>query len=166
MLRPSEFIDAAKLLASGQSRAPADADLRRCISTAYYAVFHTVLTAGADRFFGAADSERAGYGLLYRAYDHGRMRRSCEEVAKPALNPTQRKQFGRPAFHPDLRAFAQSFVRLQSARHRADYDPQAAFTAVEAQDAIDEAERAIASFAATPDDERSDLLALMLGGRG
>lgn len=164
MLQPSELLDAARLLVSSHAGPPTDAHLRRCVSTAYYAVFHAVLIAGADRFFGHADRQSAGYALLYRAFDHGRMRRTCEDVGKPALASAQQKQLGRTAFHSALQAFSRSFTRLQSARHRADYDPHAELTMVEAQGAIDEAERAIASLAAAPDVERSDFLALMLGG--
>ena len=166
MPQPSELLDTAKLLASARNGVPTNADLRRCISTAYYSVFHSVLTAGADRFFGVGNRDEVGYRFLYRAYDHGRMRKGCEQVAKPKLDISEQERFGRIVFHADLRDFAQAFKRLQASRERADYDPRADYTIAEALAAIEDAERAIASFAAAPDDERSDLLALMLGGRG
>lgn len=165
MPRPSELLDTARLLASARDGSPTGADLCRCISTSYYAVFHAVLTAGADRFFGAGNRNEAGYRFLYRTYDHGRMKKSCEQVARLKLDQMEQKRFGRSAFHPDIRDFAQAFSRLQASRERADYDPRADPTIAEAQAAIADAERAIASFASAPDDERSDLLALMLGGR-
>ena len=58
MPRPNDLIDTAKMPASARAGFPTDADLRRCISTAYHAVFHAVLTAGTDRFFGAAHKGR------------------------------------------------------------------------------------------------------------
>lgn len=87
MLRPSDLVETASLLASARDGSPTDADLRRCVSTADYAVFHAVLKAGADRFFGAVRSDRGGYGLLYRAYDHGRMKRSCDDISRSKLTP-------------------------------------------------------------------------------
>lgn len=161
---PSELLDTAKLLLTARDGPPTDADLRRSISTAYYAVFHSVLTAGADRFFGAHNRGEVGYRLLYRAYDHGRMKSRCEQVAKEKLDRSEQERFGRAAFHADLVDFAQAFKRLQASRERADYDPGADPTVAEAQAAIRDAERAIASLASAPEDERSDLLALMLGG--
>lgn len=64
MLQPSEFLDAAKLLASAQAGTPTDAELRRSVSTAHHAVFHTVLMAGADRFFGVSEKVVAGCSML------------------------------------------------------------------------------------------------------
>lgn len=62
-----------------------------------------------------------------------------EQVAKPH----EQERFGRIAFHADLRDVAQAFKRLQASRERADYDPLATLTIVEAQAAMDDAERAI-----------------------
>ena len=90
--------------------------------------------------------------------------RGCEQFAKLKLDTSEQKRFGRAAFHADLRNFAQAFKRLQASRELVDYDPHAHHTVAEAQAAIEDAERAIASFAAAPEDERSDLLANMLGG--
>lgn len=166
MPRPSELLDTARLLASARDEAPTDADLRRCISTAYYAIFHAVLTAGADRFFGADNREEAGYSQLYRAYDHGRLKSRCEQILASKPERFERERLSSAYFGSDLRAFAQSFKRRHASRERADYDPRATFTAAEARAAIAEAERAIASLTSAPDGERSHLLALTLGGRG
>ena len=165
-LRPSELLDTARTLTSTSSSAPTDADLRRAVSTAYYAVFHAVLTAGADRLFGAGLRGTPGYTIVYRSFDHGRLKRVCEGIARSVPSPTLQRQIGRASVHVDLRDFARSFVELQDLRHRADYDPGIALVQNDAVAAIDRAERAMASLASAPGDERSDLLALMLGGRG
>jgi uncharacterized protein (UPF0332 family) len=167
MLRPSEFLSAAKRMALPPSGVASDAELRRSISTSYYALFHTVLASGADRLFGTVDRHRAGYAIVYRSFDHGRMKRVCEDVARSALASAMERQLKRRSLHPDLRDFATSFVALQAIRHGADYDPDFTVDQSKALAAIDRAERAIAFFTAAPDDERSDLLALMLAsGRG
>ena len=165
MLRPSELLDAARSLASPSAGSPSDAESRRSVSTAYYALFHTVLTAGADRFFGSLERGSAGYAILYRSFDHGRMKRVCEDAARSTLTLALQKQLRRSSFYSDLRDFTNSFVILQAFRHSADYDPDLSFDGDDASAAIDLAGRAITSFASAPDDERSDLLALMLGGR-
>lgn len=164
MLRPSELLDAARLLASSQHLPLTDGRIRRAISTDYYALFHAVLTAGADRFFGATGRNRPGYAIVYRSFDHGRMKKACEDAARGTLTQTLQRQVRRAAFGPDLRDFANAFVLLQASRHIADYDPTAALQHADALAAIDRAERAIVSLNGAPDDERSDLLALMLGG--
>ena len=167
MLQPSEFLAAAKSLASPRAGAPNDAELRRSVSTSYYALFHAVLTAGADRFFGAHERSRAGYAVIYRSFEHARMKRVCEDAARSVLSQPSQRQLRRASFHPDLRNFANAFVLLQASRHAADYDPLSLLDRDDALAAIDRSERAITSFTTAPDDERSDLLAMMLaGGRG
>ncbi|WP_237477310.1 hypothetical protein [Lichenibacterium dinghuense] len=158
------MLDVARLLASSQVGPPNDAMVRRSISTAYYALFHTVLEAGADRFFGAHKRAQAGHAILYRSFDHGRMKRVCEDAARSSLAPTLQRQLRRTSFDPGLRRFAGAFVLLQASRHAADYDPAVRLQHEDALAAIGRAEQASTSFAAAPDDERSDLLALMLGG--
>lgn len=164
MLQPSEFLEVAKLLVSPTAGTPNDAEVRRSISTAYYALFHTVLTAGADRLFGAHERGRVGYVIVYRSFEHTRLKRVCEDAARSTVSPTLQRQIGRTALDSRLRDFANAFVLLQASRHAADYDPAIILNQDDALAAIDRAENAMTSFAAAPDDERSDLLALMLGG--
>ena len=157
--------DVAKLLAAAeQSVAPSDAQLRRSVSTAYYALFHTVLRAGATVFSLPQGSNGSGYAILYRSFDHGRMKRVCDEIAKPALSPSMRRTLRRPAIYHRLRAFATAFVSLQQSRHVADYDPHVVLQIDDATEAIDEAERAIDDFIGSPPDEVFDVLALLLAG--
>ena len=165
MLLPSELLDVARLLAATEdSVAPSDAQLRRSVSTAYYALFHTVLKAGADCFSFSKESNGSGYAILYRSYDHGRMKRVCDEIAKPALSPSMRRTLRRPAVYHRLRAFATAFVSLQQSRHVADYDPHVVLLIDDATEAIDEAERAIDDLLGSPPDEVFDILALLLAG--
>jgi hypothetical protein len=61
-----------------------------------------------------------------------------------------------------MRAFATSFLSLQEARHRADYDPHAAFVHSDTVDSVDLADLALQAFDRTTADEQADVLALML----
>jgi hypothetical protein len=163
MLAPTEFVEVARLLADPRAGAPPpDAQLRRAVSTAYYAVFHAALTAAAERFMGVGKTASAGYALLYRGFNHGQMRRLCEEVDKSSLGPRLHQQLGRAAVHPELRTFATNFVGLQQLRHMADYDPHVQLFHADAVDAVSAAEQAIDALARAPDDERADFLALLL----
>lgn len=165
MLRPNEFIDLARLLArTDHGDLVEDAQMRRSVSTSYYALFHTVLTAAAERLFGAGEADTAGYAILYRTFNHGTMKQVCDGIARGELNLSLRQQLRRSSVHSDLRDFAISFVDLQARRQQADYDPYLQLSREDAETALDIAERAIAAFHRAPVDERADVLALMLGG--
>ena len=164
MLRPSEFLDLARRLLQPEERIANDVDLRRSISTSYYALFHTVLTTAAERFVGADPSRQRGYAIVYRAFNHSQMRQVCESLTLPLLSKSLRQQLGRETAHPDLRDFAVVFTELQSRRHQADYDPTTTITFQDARTAFDLAERGIIVFERAPADERADVLALMLAG--
>jgi hypothetical protein len=81
---PAHLLEQAERLAAAPARRrPRDADLRRAISTAYYGIFHAILTAAADLFVGAAKRTTSLYGLTYRSVNHQKVREVCKEVAKP-----------------------------------------------------------------------------------
>jgi hypothetical protein len=76
---------AEPLIAPVGPGAPRQVDLRRAISSAYYAVFHAVLAAAADEFVGRARRAETAYGLVYRRIDHGALRELCAELNRPSL---------------------------------------------------------------------------------
>ena len=156
MLRPSEFLSLALQ--------PDDASLRRFVSTSYHALFPTVLTTAAERFVGAGTTRLRGYAIVYRTFNHGQMRQVCEGLTSSKLSTALNQQLGRASAHPDIRDFAVAFTDLQFRRQQADYDPAALITAQEAKTALDLADRGIQAFERAPEDERTDVLALMLGG--
>jgi hypothetical protein len=62
---PSELLAGARLLSDASGAIPpSDAQLRRAVSTAYYALFHKVVRAAAERFMGPAHENAAGFSLL------------------------------------------------------------------------------------------------------
>ncbi len=136
--------------------------MRRSVSTSYYALFHLIVRAGAWRFMGPHEATRPGYALLYRAFNHARMKSVCKSVDVPFLSPTLERQLGRKTVHPGLRVCANTFIALQEARHLADYDPGATFILRDVSDLTDLAQLGMSAFENAPVDERSDFLALML----
>ena len=123
ILNPDHLLDQADKLISGQAAGvPRQADLRRAISAAYYAVFHFTLTALADLFVGNTKRSTSRYALVYRSVDHARLRRLCDDMRRPSL-PDKYKPYVPPAgIGSHLRAFAPAVIQLQQKRHRADYD--------------------------------------------
>lgn len=94
---------------------PLETDLRRAVSTAYYALFHCLANCCADTIVGGAGAvrSRAAWNQAYRALKHGLTRRRCENRSMMSRFPS------------DLQDFAEFFVLMQGMRHLADYDPDA-----------------------------------------
>ncbi len=124
VLNPDHLLDQAdRLITPPGGGAPRQADLRRAISNAYYAVFHAVVTQAADDFVGRTHRARPRYALVYRSIDHKSLRKLCEDVKKPTLPATYSTYSPRGGFGADLIALATAVVDLQEKRHFADYDP-------------------------------------------
>ena len=151
---PPELLAVARLLADAGAR-PSDGQLRRAVSTAYYAVFHRVLRAGVERFVGAGNAARPGYTLIYRGYSHGRIRAVCTALDAASLGANVQRQLKTSAASQDMRDFASAFVALHANRQRADYDPQAAFSHSETIATVAEAASAIEAFDRKTDEERA-----------
>ena len=127
-----QLIALARMLASapdfGERRGrPQQMQLRKAISAAYYAMFHTLAQSNADSLIGASPQFRrlSAWTQTYRALDHG--------FAK------SRMQSGLNTFAPAIRNFGLTFIYLQNWRHRADYDPNAVFSRADAVNLIDRA---------------------------
>lgn len=97
-MSPADLLLVARQLADPSGATPPnDAQLRRAVSTAYYAVFHTILQAAAERFMGPGQEHTGGYSLLYRSFNHGKMRAVCEKLGASALNQNTIAQLRRYA---------------------------------------------------------------------
>ena len=83
MIDPQELIDTCRKLApAAATPPPSEADLRRAISTAYYAVFHTLAASNAELIAGQPQSSVSAYAWerVYRRLDHGRARNNLRAV--------------------------------------------------------------------------------------
>ena len=124
VINPDHLLDQADRLVTPPSvGAPRQADLRRAISNAYYAVFHAVVTHAADDFAGKKHRASSRYALVYRSIDHKSLRKLCEDVKKATLPTKYSGHSPRAGFGYDLSALATAVVDLQEKRHLADYDP-------------------------------------------
>lgn len=150
-MNPLELIALARALVNGVIAGGAaqvsQTELRRAISCAYYAMFHTLAISNANALVGAspADQRRWSWQQTYRAADH-----------RPTRNKLSRASLhGR--FPIAVRAFGIVFAVAQQSRHSADYDPHGQFHATDVADLIDRVEDVIAAFNQIPDDIRRDL---------
>jgi len=121
------------LLEVGGGR-PRQANLRRALSTAYYALFHCLTRSSANAFVGKADAKSRAWNQVYRALEHGAARNSCR-------NDKIMKEF--PA---DIQKFADAFVEMQELRHRADYSPTGTFYKSEVEQELDKVNLAIEDY--------------------
>jgi hypothetical protein len=124
ILNPEHLIDQAeRLIAQVPPRRPRQVDLRRAISSAYYAVFHAMLAAAADQFVGATKRSSSQYSLVYRSIDHATIRDMCSQAQKQSISRRFAHYAPRSGFGANIQAFAAAVVDMQKMRHEADYDP-------------------------------------------
>lgn len=162
---PSELLAVAHLLLNTDfPKTPSDAQLRRAVSTAYYALFHTILRAAASRFVGLDQSATPAFSLIYRSFDHRGIRKVCEALRASTLKGTYKHHLRRETVTQELRDLADAFPTLQDARHLADYDPAIRFLPSDVSSLVDAAKVAIDTFDRISRDEQTDVLALMMVG--
>lgn len=131
MSDPAGLLGTARRLAQASPRRPRQSDLKRAISTAYYALFHAMARSNANRLVGTGStrSEQA-WTQAYRSLEHGTAKTACQQLANLS-------------FPPGLVLVAQAFVALQEIRHKADYDPGFRVTRRDALTAVGQAELAM-----------------------
>lgn len=136
-MQPLDLIETAKRLTRNQaSGRPHQSDLKRAVSSAYYALFHALCLNFANHLVG---TNRRSHGWrawrqTYRYVDHGHAKTQCEN--KEILSK----------FPEEIQDFAEWFIELQAARYIADYDPLSRFEKNDVIFMIDIAERVIKAF--------------------
>ena len=151
-MQPGDFIATAQDLIAAKRGRPRQTNLRRAVSTTYYALFHCLTACCADALAGRAGSGSSAeaWRQAYRALDHGQARNRCEKAAERN-------------FPPGILRFATHFTDMQRWRARADYDPEASFTKAEVEQHITDTVTAISLFFEAPvNDRRAFALYLLL----
>ncbi len=116
---PDDLLWQAWMLATLDARRPKQVNLRRAISTAYYALFH-LLTIDAARLFVKDDLEMAS--RVARSFNHANLRDVSNEFKNNQLPKSIRPPDVSVVILPGLKSVASSFSKLQQARHMADYN--------------------------------------------
>jgi hypothetical protein len=163
VLNPDHLLDQADRLSTQPAGgAPRQADLRRAISTAYYALFHAVLTDVADGFVGRNQRHTPRYALVYRSVDHKALRKLCEDLVKATPPQRYSGHMPRGGFGPDLTALANAVLDLQEKRHLADYDPLFRARTLDSALAVATARAALLRFRAATRTQRKAFLSLLV----
>lgn len=114
------------------------ADLRRSVSSAYYALFHLLIFEASLNW--SNDASRPG---LARMFDHGVMKKVSKKVTDASKMPYVGEN---RAMVDKLRSFAGLFVQLQEQRHEADYNVKDAWTLTQSLKEMLAANRAFATW--------------------
>lgn len=120
-----------------------DAERRRCISTAYYAVFHLIVETAVCRFNPTGDL--CAGNLARRVLTHtnlksvaGALVPQAGQKSTPLPKAWKEAQYAGPV--PDAMAqFASLVVDLHAWRETADYDLGSAVTSLDVQNQVDKA---------------------------
>jgi len=114
-----DLLEQARYLARRDKKRPKQANLRRAVSAAYYALFHLLVEDGAKAIRPSAVRDQ-----VRRLYEHGSMKAVCKAWAQGAAAnlPASTGALVTAPIERELSDVASAFVRLQNARHAADYD--------------------------------------------
>lgn len=140
-MKPLDLTATAKRLANSAGvKRPRQSDLKRAVSTAYYAMFHALCRNCADCLIGTASADRStpAWRQAYRAIDHGHAKGQCNNKKKLEKFPK------------DIEDFANLFYELQIERHTADYDPSSSFSKSDVLSLIEATEASIKAFNKVP----------------
>jgi hypothetical protein len=159
VLDPEEVLQQAeRLVKPCQPGPPRQVDVRRALSSAYYALYHCIVVAVADEFVGKANRGTARHTLVYRSVDHHRISKVCTTLSKPGpdLAPLVPCGFGEA-----LREFGSTVVDLQAGRHEADDDPAKLRRTSKVILAVSRARQALAFFGQAGGEQRLVFLTLL-----
>jgi uncharacterized protein (UPF0332 family) len=139
-----DLLSLARELVDRNAAAVVEADLRRAVSTAYYALFHLLVREATARLI-TVDSLRP---RVARAFDHKTMKTVCQDYIKLAAGPAGQLVLAGQVVPQGVQDIASAFVALQQARHQADYDTGAIITQAQADTDVMRAELAFLDWTA------------------
>jgi uncharacterized protein (UPF0332 family) len=145
MAYPNDLLEQAYHLARRERKRPRQASLRRAISTAYYALFHLLISESVKNW-----KRRSERPALARMFDHSTMARACgakrDEIVRVMKKSNQRLAASEIQQLQELLRVVQTFVEMRSARERADYDGSANWTRTQVLSRIDLVDEAFESW--------------------
>ncbi|WP_188252567.1 hypothetical protein [Stenotrophomonas maltophilia] len=123
---PQDLLKQARHLATKESKRPQQANLRRAVSSAYYALFHLLSAEASARI---TPLQPAGMAkVVQRALTHADMKSAAKGIVQNPLPRVYALLLGASGPVPaGLADVARTFVTLQEQRHAADYDVSRTF---------------------------------------
>lgn len=163
-----DLLEQAEALATLDKGKPKQANLRRAVSSTYYALFHYLVDQSCQAILGTQHSRRGYRHALARAFAHGTMKDACGSFSGTQLPAAIAKSLpkdtkGRLGIPSEVQVIASAFKELQQKRHLADYDLSERFKRSEVLALVEQVEAVIAQFdGAQASDGRQFFLACLL----
>ncbi|HEY3741876.1 MAG TPA: hypothetical protein VGL53_18625 [Bryobacteraceae bacterium] len=161
MAFPDDLLELSRHLANLYPEHEHQASLRRAVSTAYYAIFHLLISEAAANW--ARPELRT---VLSRCFDHGPMKSASEARAAQInfdLNNNRLSETDK-TIAAQLRTVAKAFVRAQYERNEADYNLAKQWTAVDVNLQIDSVAEAFEIWGVIREEELAQAYLLSLLG--
>ena len=160
MATAEELLDVAQGVLDAAISGPAA--LRRATSTAYYALFHLLISEATINW-----EQTEFRPLLGRVFSHGTMKSACEKV--PGVNAKKLKQSPTVPFEQrtpsdHLRVVAETFIQTQERREIADYDMTPQWNRNDAAVQIEQVAEAFRSWNAIRQEPESQRFLVLLMG--
>ena len=159
----ADLLAQAIQLATLDPKKPKQANLRRAVSAAYYAVFHFLVQNACRIMIGTQHSQAAFRHVLGRAYTHTNIKQACLSFSGGTLKSNVTKGLPKHFQIPvAIQELAATFLELQNIRHLADYDLTERFKRSDVIFRIERVGIRINSFDALPStDEKKFFLACL-----
>ena len=146
-----DLFSQAEILAKLDARKPKQVNLRRAVSSAYYAVFHYLVEQACCIQFGTQHAQAPYRHVLGRAFAHNVMKQACTSfgggtLKEAVIKGLPRDANGKYAVSSAIRGLALGFVELQEKRNVADYDRSERFKRSEVLIVIEQAKEQVARF--------------------
>lgn len=142
---PEDLLEQARHLAKRERNRPKQASLRRAVSSAYYALFHLLISEAVKNW--KRPEERF---TLARMFEHEAMRRICAKKREEIR--AQLNKIPQPAPGPNtastghLLNVVEVFISMLEDRHTADYNGAKVWGRIDVLERIGAVERAFASW--------------------
>jgi uncharacterized protein (UPF0332 family) len=164
-----DLIEQAKSLAELDDRgAPKQANLRRAVSAAYYALFHFLVDQACRAIVGTQHNQQGFRHALARGFVHTTMKSACGSFSATQLPDTVVKSLpknpdGKYLIPDKIKQISTLFKELQQKRHLADYDLSERFRRSEVLSLIQQVAQHIEAFTTLPlsDDRQFFLICLL-----
>jgi len=156
MALPDDLLEQANHLANREPKRPKQASLRRAVSTAYYSLFHLLVSSAISQW--KSPQQRA---QMARGFEHGAMKEASKKIPNRQFDPAD-------VFVADhLKIVAKAFVDLQQHRHAADHSYVKKWSRTEVQSHVDTAADALTSWKIIKNEElaRDYLVSLLIKER-
>lgn len=140
-LQDDLLVQARHLATCDRRGRPKQANLRRAVSAAYYALFHLLVSDASGRLVRGADRLQLRY-CLERAFSHANMKDVAQSFSNERVSPKLSPGLNNSSIQTELMRVAEAFVDLQQARHEADYNTARNLTKDETIDYIIQAQQA------------------------